>query len=324
MTVFLEMQTQLFNRASKDIQNRFGGRLQKIPIDAGFTCPNLDGTLSYEGCTYCNRNSFVPFYANKDTNFLQQLERGIDYFSQRYSCKAFLAYLQTGSCTYISDKKLEELLNNIFSHAKIAGVSIATRPDCIDNDKLKLLINCSKGKHLRLEIGVESFCSKALAAAGRHHSAQQSLKALELASKKNIETCAHIILGLPEESKKSQIEGAKIISETSTKYVKLHHLQIVKGSKLALKYLSGDKNISPMTKCSYIELVSEFISHLSPTIYIERLLNRVPPSLLIAPIWTKTNESLFQKELEKYMIQHNLYQGCKLFKRSETSKTDVC
>lgn len=303
------MKTVLFNRASNRILELFKKRVQKIPINFATTCPNRDGSLSTLGCSYCAPLSYLPFYARQNLPLQQQLEKGIEYFAARYKCSSFFAYFQSYSSTYLSLKELEKAFSIALSFNQIEGVVISTRPDCLEPEKINFLSDFSKDHYLKVEIGVESFNDSALKLANRCHTAKQSVDILEKLKQYKIETCAHIILGLPGETINEQILGARTLSNIGSDFVKLHNLQIVKHSRLAQTDLTLIENFKLYDMNSYIETVSSYISHLSKDIYIERFLNRVSPALLIAPKWGDISESAFQQALEKYMIKNSLYQG---------------
>lgn len=303
---------KLFNSASEWTKKHFGQRIQKVPVDGGFTCPNRDGKLSKNGCLYCNNKTFTPFYTDGSKSITNQLETGINYFSKRYNCDAFFAYFQTYSGTYAPLEILEKKYKEALAFPNIKGLVIATRPDCIDNSVIDLLLKLKKETYIRIEIGVESFDDKVLNAINRCHDSITAVNAIKLLRKAQIDTSVHLIFGLPEESEDAAKKYAQILSETNANFVKLHHLQIVSGSRLAELYQSNPSEIKLHNLNSYIAAVADFISYLKKDIYIERFINRVPKNMLIAPRFENINENKFIEILSKYMTEKGLSQGCKV------------
>jgi len=299
----------LFNTAGNYYQKKFGGRVQKIPVDAGFSCPNRDGTLSTAGCIYCSNRSFSPFYVSADKTVAEQLQAGIGFFAGRYSCSRFFAYFQTFSGTSAPVATLRRLYRQALSVEGVEGLVIATRPDCLGNEVIDLLKEISDEAYLRIELGVEAFEDRVLQRINRCHDAQTSLNALASLQQAGIETCVHLIFGLPEESQQAPEISAGIISEAKASFVKLHHLQIVKETAAAELFKSSPAMFHLHTPTSYVSLLTRFISHLSAEVYIERFLNRVPEEFLIAPRWGGITENDFRRLLENDMAAQNVWQG---------------
>lgn len=275
----------------------YGKRIQKIPVDGGFSCPNRDGRFSKEGCLYCNNKSFTPFYTCESKPITEQLQKGIAFFSKRYNCKDFFAYFQTYTGTYAPLEVLEKKYTDAINYPGIRGIIISTRPDCIDNSIIELLLKLKKTTYVRVEVGVESFDDKTLETINRCHNSAAAIDSINLLRNANIDTSAHLIFGLPNEPLDAATSYAKILSDLRVNFVKLHHLQIVRGSKLAEMYEQNPSFLKLHTLESYIEKVAEFLTHLSPEIYVERFINRVPPSLLLAPKFGDINENKFTEKL---------------------------
>lgn len=303
------MSKPLFNSAGNYYQKVFGGRVQKIPVDAGFSCPNRDGTLSTAGCIYCSNRSFSPFYATAEKTVTEQLTTGIRFFSERYSCRRFFAYFQTFSGTFAPVTVLRGLYREALSAEGVEGLIIATRPDCLNDEIIDLLKEISDRAYLRIELGVESFEDRVLQKINRCHGSEVSLSAISRLKQAKIETCVHLIFGLPEESQQAPECSAKIVSESKIRFVKLHHLQIVKKTAAADLFKKAPENFRLHTPASYVSLLARFISHLSADVYIERFLNRVPEKFLIAPRWGGITETDFRHLLEKEMKGQKLWQG---------------
>ncbi len=287
----------------------FGGRVQKIPVDAGFSCPNRDGTLSKAGCIYCSNRSFSPFYVTAEKTITEQLHSGIRFFSGRYSCSRFFAYFQAFSGTSAPVETLRRLYQEALSVEGIEGLIIATRPDCLGEEVIDLLKEISSNVYLRVELGIEAFEDKVLQRINRCHNAQVSVDALTRLQQAGIETCVHLIFGLPEESQQAPENSARIVSESKARFVKLHHLQIIKDTAAADMFKTVPEMFQLHTPTSYVSLLTRFISNLSADVHIERFLNRVPEEFLIAPRWGGITETEFRQLLEKELTAQNLWQG---------------
>ena len=300
-----------YNSASEWTKNNFGRRIQKVPVDGGFTCPNRDGKLSKIGCLYCNNKTFTPFYTDEKKSITDQLQTGIDFFSKRYNCDAFFAYFQTYSGTYAPVEILEKKYREALKIPDIKGLIIATRPDCMDNSVIDLLLNLKKETYIRIEIGVESFDDNVLKSINRCHDSITAINSIKSLRKAEIDTSVHLIFGLPNESEDAAKNYAQLLSETNANFVKLHHLQVVCGSRLADLYKANKNQIRLHSLNSYIETVGDFLSYLKGDIYIERFINRVPKDMLIAPKFENINENIFSEKLCNYMKEKGLFQGCK-------------
>ncbi len=288
-----------FNSASDYYREKYGERIQKIPVNAGFSCPNRDGTLSFDGCSYCNNDSFSPFYTSTACSIVEQLEKGASFYAKRYNCRRFWAYFQSFSNTYSDVQNLHTKYSQALSLPFIEGLIIATRPDCINDSVVDLLKTFKKLTYIRVELGAESFDDDVLSAINRHHDVNTVFKAVKILKEAEIETCVHLIFGLPLEKKDSPKTSAEIVSELGVRFVKLHHLQIVKGSLLEQAYKNGSFNGKLHTAESYLDVLCEFLTFLEEGVYIERLINRAPLNYLLAPIWGNVTESNFKKMLLK-------------------------
>lgn len=288
-----------FNSASDYYREKYGERIQKIPVNAGFSCPNRDGTLSFDGCSYCNNDSFSPFYTSTACSIVEQLEKGASFYAKRYNCRRFWAYFQSFSNTYSDVQNLHTKYSQALSLPFIEGLIIATRPDCINDSVVDLLKTFKKLTYIRVELGAESFDDDVLSAINRHHDVSAVFKAVKILKEAEIETCVHLIFGLPLEKRDSPKTSAEIVSELGVRFVKLHHLQIVKGSLLEQAYKNGSFNGKLHTAESYLDVLCEFLTFLEEGVYIERLINRAPLNYLLAPIWGNVTESNFKKMLLK-------------------------
>lgn len=308
------MTLALFKRSSSWITERFGERIQKIPVDAGFSCPNLDGKLSDYGCVYCNNSSFAPFYSNARLSITEQLHQGISYFSKRYNCKKYFAFFQSFTCTYAPTKILREKYNEALSVPGIAGLIIATRPDCLSHEILELLVELGQKTFIRLELGIESFEDNVLQRINRCHDRQTALLAMKNVVDAKIPLCIHLISGLPGETADCLPVAASIIGASGADMVKLHHLQIVKGSRLAEIFANDPDSIKLHSLDTYLDALCEFIANLPTNVYIDRLINRVKPEQLIAPEFKIKGEAELQRLLEQRLLSKGLTQGTLLSK----------
>ena len=246
-----------FTSASDYYREKYGERIQKIPVNAGFSCPNRDGTLSFDGCSYCNNDSFSPFYTSTACSIVEQLEKGASFYAKRYNCRRFWAYFQSFSNTYSDVQNLHTKYSQALSLPFIEGLIIATRPDCINDSVVDLLKTFKKLTYIRVELGAESFDDDVLSAINRHHDVNTVFKAVKILKEAEIETCVHLIFGLPLEKRDSPKTSAEIVSELGVRFVKLHHLQIVKGSLLEQAYKNGSFNGKLHTAESYLDVLCE-------------------------------------------------------------------
>lgn len=287
-----------------------GRRLQKIPVNGGFTCPNRDGSISRGGCHYCSPLSFTPFYCSAEKSVTEQLEQGIEFFSKRYTCHGFLAYFQAFSATYAPISVLENLFAEALSHEGIEGLVIATRPDCFSAATIQLLKSLGEKHYVRVELGIESLSDTVLQRINRGHDAETAVNALKKLQQEGLEVCAHMIIGLPGETRQSLIAGARCLSSLLPLAVKLHHLQIVEGSVFAGQFKANADQFSLMQVEDYLDVLALFISNLAPEVIIERLIGRVPPRLLLGPLWGGIDENFLRKRLVEKMFAEGLAQGC--------------
>lgn len=271
------------------IRKQFPFRVQKISLDAGFTCPNRDGRVGYGGCIYCNNDTFNPAYCEKEKSITQQLEEGKAFFSRKYPDMKYLAYFQAYSNTYAPLHHLQRLYEEALAVKDIVGIVIATRPDCVDKEKLDYLAELNKRTFLIVEYGVESCNDDTLKRINRGHNFQCSCLAIEETAKRGIIVGAHIIVGLPGEDREESLRQIPLLNSLPISILKLHQMQIIKGTRLAKQYLElSEKQEFPPYIYSvdeYIQLVAEYINRLRSDIILERFVSQSPKELLIAPAW---------------------------------------
>jgi len=301
-----------YNNYKFYLDDRFGERVQRVSIEGGFTCPNRDGTKGKGGCIYCNSNSFSPPYSDKTFSIKKQIEDGTRFLNGRYRADKFIAYFQNYTNTYAPLNKLEKMYREALDHPKVVGLSVSTRPDCIDENVLSLLHDISADYDVNLELGLESLKDESLSWMNRCHDVETSRKALEMTSKFNIDVTAHMILGLPTENKGEMFEMAKELNELPLKFIKLHHLQVIKDTKLAAEY---EKDHFPVFEyLEYLEFIAKYITYLRPEFILQRVITSSPDDCLIAPKWPHTTTA-FIMSLQKYMREHDMYQGDKYSKQ---------
>lgn len=294
---------------SSFIKLTFGERVQKISLDTGFTCPNRDGSKGYGGCTYCNNETFNPNYCNPQVTIKNQLEKGMAFFSKNRKTNLFLAYFQAYTNTYSNFETVKLLYDEALKYPKIVGLVIGTRPDCISDEILDYLSFLSKKYFIALEMGVESTLDKTLKTVNRCHTFEETKSAFYRASNKGIHLGAHLILGLPNETKIELLSHAKTISKLPIDSLKIHHLQIVKNAIMAVQYKKNPENFNLFTAQDYIDFIANFIAHLNPSIILERFINQAPQELLIAPKWQGIKNNEIVEKINKKMAEKNLWQG---------------
>ncbi|MDH5396917.1 MAG: TIGR01212 family radical SAM protein [Cyclobacteriaceae bacterium] len=297
-----------YNDYPSYIKKRFGERVQKVSLNTGFTCPNRDGTKGTGGCTYCNNNTFSPDYCKPDKSIGQQLDEGIAIFAKRQRYQKFLAYFQSYTNTYAPYHQLEAMYREALSHPQVVGMVVGTRPDCIDEKTIDLLEQLAQEYYVSLEFGVESTLNSTLKRVNRCHTFEETQAAYALASNKGIHLGAHLIIGLPGESRKDILEHALRISDLPINTLKLHQLQIVKHTVMALQYKDQPDMFHLYTVEEYIDLITDFVALLRTDIIIERFISQAPHHLLIAPVWGLKNFEIVDK-VEKRLVEKGLWQG---------------
>lgn len=298
-----------FNDYSSYIKKVHGGRVQKISINIGFTCPNRDGTKGTGGCIYCNNVTFKPGYCEPDIPVKEQVEKGIQFFEKKYPDMQFMAYFQSYTNTYAPVNDLKRFYLEAISQRKISGLIIGTRPDCINDEILEMLKEISLKVPVTIEFGLESTDDKTLNEINRCHTWLDSVTAIKKCNEYGIDVGAHLILGLPGESQKQMLEHAQRISELPIKTLKLHQLQVTKDTQLAKRYKENPGYVKLFTLDEYIDLAIRFIEVLNPEIIIERFVSVSPIDKLIAPRWNRMKNFEIVALLEKRLDQLNTFQG---------------
>lgn len=298
-----------YNNYTTYIKKTFGKRVQKISVNTGFSCPNRDGTKGTGGCTYCNISSFSPSYCRPKKSIIQQLNEGISFFSTKYKAQKYLAYFQAYTNTYAEIQLVKDLYSQAVSHPDVIGLVIGTRPDCISEELLDFLENLAKEYYISLEFGVESTLDKTLKFVNRCHTYQETINAYEMAKGRGINLGAHIILGLPGETRTEILEHATKLSHLPITNLKMHHLQIVRGTKMAKQLNETPEIFQLFTVEEYVDFICEFISLLRPDIVIERFISESPLNMLIAPRWNGLKNFEIVAKIDKKLEEKNLWQG---------------
>jgi radical SAM protein (TIGR01212 family) len=299
-----------FNAYSNYFRKLYGGRLQKVSIDAGFTCPNRDGTSGTGGCTYCNNDAFNPSYCHPSKTITVQLSEGIEFLRKRYrEPAAYLAYFQAFSNTYAPLERLKTLYEEALSFPEIAGIIIGTRPDCIDSEKLDYFSELSENHFIAVEYGVESCYDKTLKRINRGHTFGQAADAIKMTAERGIKTGAHFIFGLPGESREEMLMEAGIISSLPLHTVKFHQLQIIKGTEIEREFIAKPYDFNLFSFDDYVEFFILFLERLNPGIVVERFTGEAPPVYLHEQKWNKKRTDEIVRIIEKKLIEKNTWQG---------------
>ena len=310
-----------FNSLVRLFREKYGGRVQKVSVNAGFTCPNRDGKVAYGGCIYCNNNSFTPSYCEPDLSIYQQLVTGIKFLNFRYrKTKKYLAYFQSFSNTYAPLNRLKSLYKEALLHPKIHGLAIATRPDCLDSEIIAYLQELSKTKIIIVELGIESCYDPTLEKINRGHNFQTTVDAIEMLSGKGIHIGGHIMFGLPGESKEQMLKEVDIISRLPLDSVKFHQAQIIKQTKMQKYYLQNKDDFNLFEKDEYIDFIISFIERMNPSIAIERFVSEVPPKFKVAPDWGLIRSDQLIRQIEKRFHQRDTWQGKFYNKKDSTGE----
>lgn len=294
---------------SSFIRTTFNQRVQKISIDSGFSCPNRDGSKGYGGCTYCNNNTFNPDYCESEKSITTQLKLGINFFGKKYKSIKYLAYFQAYTNTYSNINDLKKMYEEALSVPNVIGLVIGTRPDCLTDEIINYLAFLSKKYFISLELGVESTLNKTLLAVNRCHTFEDTQVAFEKCNNRGFHLGAHIIMGLPGETKTDLLNHATVLSKLPIKTLKIHHLQIVKNSVMAVQYKKKPEVFNLFSLENYIDFITNFISLLRPDIVIERFISETPKDLLIAPKWNNLKNFEVVNKIDELLIEKNLWQG---------------
>ena len=299
-----------FNAYSNYFKKVFGERVQKLSIDAGFTCPNRDGSKGRGGCTYCNNDAFNPSYCDPSKSVEQQIREGMEFHAWRYKKPGkFLAYFQPYSNTYASLEELKKIYDQALLFPEIAGLVIGTRPDCIDDEKLEYFSHLAKTHYVIIEYGIESCYNKTLDRIHRGHTFEESMAAIAKTAAAGLKTGAHLIFGLPGESKDQMMAQASILSELPLSNIKFHQLQIIKGTKMEKDYKLNPGDYTFFELEEYISFIVDFIEQLNPEFIIERFAGEVPPRFQAGPGWGMVRNEKIVEMVEAELERRDSFQG---------------
>ncbi len=295
-----------YNSFGSYIKKRFATTVYKVNVDAGFTCPNRDGTISTSGCIFCNNDSFRPGSCTPTLSISEQIRNGIAHVKKRYKAERFLVYFQPYTNTYAPVDELERLYREALSEPSVIGLAIGTRPDTVDKEKIALLETLSERYFILIEYGMQSIYGKTLEFINRGHDYNTFLKAIDLTKDRGIFIGVHVIVGFPTETKEEMLLMADEVSHIPIDFLKIHQLQVIKDTPLEILY--REKPFHVFEYEEYLEFVTEFIERLSPRMVLQRLFATAPDNILIAPRWGKSRQEIL-RDIEKRLEFKDTYQG---------------
>ncbi|MBO7317275.1 MAG: TIGR01212 family radical SAM protein [Bacteroidales bacterium] len=307
------MEKARYNDYGSFLQKHFAGKVQKISINGGFTCPNRDGTVGRGGCTFCNNQTFNPEYCRNELSVTEQLQEGIRFFGRKYPTMRYLAYFQAYTSTYDNIDKLIARYEEALSVDGVVGIIIGTRPDCMPHELLQYLSQLAQRTFVTVEYGVESTLDTTLQRINRGHDYASAIDAITRTAEAGIITGAHLILGLPGESHDDMLSHATRLSQLPLHTIKLHQLQLIKGTVMGNEYLAHPEHFNIPDIDTYIDRAIDFVELLRPDIVVERFVSQSPAELLIAPHWGVKNHE-FTARLLRRMRQRDAVQGSKWMK----------
>lgn len=302
------MEKQRYNEYGPWLTAQLGMKVQKISLNAGFTCPNRDGRIGVGGCTYCNNQTFNPDYCAPTKSITQQLEEGKDFFARKYPDMKYLAYFQAYTNTYDSVENLKKKYEEALEVEDVVGLVIGTRPDCMPDALLDYLEELNRRTFLIVEYGIESVYDTTLLHIHRGHTHAQTVDAIQRTTARGIMVGAHVILGLPGESGAEMLAEAGILSDLPLTMLKLHQLQLIKGTQMAEEFAACPDNFHLFSADEYINLVIDFIERLRPDLILERFVSQSPSSLLAIPGWGLKNHE-FVAKVRRRMEERDAWQG---------------
>ena len=306
----MKMNEIRYNDLSAYLSAHFPYKVQKISLNAGFTCPNRDGTVGYGGCTYCNNQTFNPAYCKTEKTVTEQLEEGKQFFARKYPEMKFLAYFQAYTNTYAELEELKRKYEEALYVPNVVGIVIGTRPDCMPDTLLDYLEDLNQRTFLVVEYGVESTDNDTLKRINRGHTFEVAEEAIRKTAARGIRVGAHIILGLPGEAKEQLIKQAGVLSALPLTTLKLHQLQLIKGTRMAHEFEMQPEDFHLYSADEYIDLVIDYVEHLRPDMVLERFVSQSPKDLLIAPDWGLKNHELIEI-VKRRMRERDTWQGKK-------------
>ncbi|MCA9270008.1 MAG: TIGR01212 family radical SAM protein [Planctomycetales bacterium] len=288
------------------LRQRFGERVQKVSVDAGFTCPNVDGSVAVGGCTFCDNRSFSPSRRLPRQGILGQIDEGIKRLKLRYTCDKFIAYFQPATNTYGPLEKLDRIFREALSHPRVVGLAIGTRPDCVPNDVLDLLESLARQSFLSVEYGMQTMHDRSLDWMNRGHHHDAMVDAVARSKGRGFEICAHAILGLPGESHDDMLATATEIARLQVDSVKIHNLYAVKNTPLADQVAAGEASL--IGRDDYVATLIDFLERLPPTMLVERISGDAPTNYFVGPTWCLDKPGVLNA-IRDQMEQRDAWQG---------------
>lgn len=299
-----------FNSYSGYFRRIFGGRVQKVAVNAGFTCPNRDGEISKGGCTFCDNGAFTPSYCIPSKSVRQQIGEGIEFHVNRYrKASQYLVYFQSFSNTYAPLDELKALYDQALSHPLVAGIVVGTRPDCVDAEKLDYFAELAQRHYVAIEYGIESTHDQSLRAVNRGHDFAAAQRAVAMTAERGLHVGAHFILGLPGETDQMLLDQVERINALPLTTVKFHQLQIFRNTPLAAEYDADPARFRFWTLEAYIDLFAEVLRRLRPDLVVERFASEAPPRYHYGPNWGLVRNEQLLALLEKRLEALDAYQG---------------
>lgn len=297
-----------YNDFARFLALHFPFKVQKISLNVGFTCPNRDGVKGYGGCTYCNNQTFNPAYCRTDKSVTQQFEEGKEFFARKYPEMKFLAYFQAYTNTYAELDKLRRMYEEALRVEGVVGLVIGTRPDCMPEELLDYLEELNRRTFLLVEYGIESTDNHTLQRINRGHTFECTVDAVKRTAERGIRVGGHVILGLPGENHEAIIRQARQVSELPLTTLKMHQLQLVRGTRMAHEYELCPEDFHLYEVDEYIDLVIDYLERVRPDLVLERFVSQSPKELLIAPDWGIKNYE-FAVRMQRRLQERDTWQG---------------
>lgn len=299
-----------YNSCSAYFRRMFGGRVQKLSVDVGFTCPNRDGTVATGGCTFCNNSAFTPSYCRPGKSITQQIDEGIEFHRRRYrEAQRYLVYFQAYSNTYAPLDVLRALYDEALAHPEVAGIVVGTRPDCVDGPKLDYFARLARDRYVAIEYGIESVYDATLRAVNRGHDFAATERAVRMTAERGIHTGGHFILGFPGETDGMILDSAERINALPLTTVKFHQLQIMRSTAMAAEYDADPSRFRHWSVGEYIDLFIEVLRRLRPDLVVERFAGEAPPRYHHTEGWGLVRNETLLALLEKRLRESGAYQG---------------
>ncbi len=301
------------NAYSDYFRKQYGERVQKITIDAGFTCPNRDGTCGTGGCTFCDNRAFTPSYNNPEQSITDQIRQGMAFHRKRYrKATRYLAYFQAYTNTYGKMEDLISMYDQALAIPEVIGIVVGTRPDCVDGTILDYFQELSEQCYVVVEYGIESVFNKTLQRVNRGHDVEKSLWAVHETASRGVRVGGHVIIGLPGETREDFLATATELSRWPLSNIKFHQLQVIKGTAMAHEYREKPEDFEAFTMEGYLQLMMEILERLNPAFVVERIAGEVTPGMGVREGWGIRYDGVL-RAFEKLLLENDSWQG-KIYK----------